>query len=235
MVKKAVKKKIKKKISAAKHPVKVIKKTVTTTTTTTPIKPTAKKKSTKKKKAVKKKTAKKRTNPIRRSKIPKDDAKLQRALIENFIALQKVMVNLSAKFDDLSTNISKLLELFEISAKALAEKDLTVEKTAKDDERIMKKMDNLYEQNRVIARGLTLMHDRLSEEPEERIKERDHMPFPIITENPSREPPMPRTPPMQPPMKRSLPQRPIPTQGNIEGYQKSIASEQSTEFKKLPQ
>ncbi len=222
--KKSVKKKSskRKKPSTSKHPVKVTKKTVTTTTTTTPLKSTRKKKT-----SSKRKPAKKRKVTIKSPKIPKDDAKLGKVLIENFVALQKVMVNLSAKFDDLSNKKSKLLELFEISAKALAEKDLTVEKTARDDEKIIKKMDNLYEQNRVIARGLTLMHDRLSEEPEERINERDNMPFPIIRESPQGAP-MPR--PMPKPFNKS--KRPAPNKNSMEGYQKSIASEPT--FKKLP-
>jgi len=44
------------------------------------------------------------------------EIKVERALIENFIGLQKVMVSLSAKFDNLSSQISNLLHLFELSA-----------------------------------------------------------------------------------------------------------------------
>ena len=40
----------------------------------------------------------------------------------NFISLQKVLTNLSGRFDELSDNMSKLLQLFEISAKTFAEK-----------------------------------------------------------------------------------------------------------------
>lgn len=208
MVKKVVKKK-------KATPIKVIKKTVTTTTT-----------HHKSKTKPKKKTTKKRRPTIRTPKISKDDAKLGRVLIENFVGLQKVMVNLSVKFDDLSNKISKLLELFEISAKTLAEKDLTIEKTARDDTRIMREMGNLSEQNKIIARGLTLMHNRLSEEPEEPIERQPQMPFPAPSRNP----------PMRQPMKRPMPAAPerkvMPTKGSTEGYQKSIASEPT--FKKLP-
>jgi len=206
MVKKVVKKnKASKKKTA---PVKVVKKTVTITTT--PHK--SKNKQTKRKPTMK--------SP----KISKDDGKLGRVLIENFVGLQKVMVNLSVKFDDLSSKISKLLELFEISAKALAEKDLTVEKTARDDTQIMKEMGNLSEQNKVIARGLTLMHNKLSEEPGHPIERQHQMPFPIPSRNP----------PMQQPMKRPIAnqERVTPNKNSVEGYQKSIASEPT--FKKLP-
>jgi len=87
---------------------------------------------------------------------------IEKALIENFIALQKVMTNLSIKFDNLSTQISKLLELFEISAKSLAEKDFS-EKGERDDKIIIEKLNNLIEQNKLLAKGLTLMHDRIPE------------------------------------------------------------------------
>ena len=185
------------------------------------------KKRVKKKKTVsKKKTPKKRIvrkQVIRSPKIPKDDARLGRVLIENFVGLQKVMVNLSVKFDDLSNKISKLLELFEISAKVLAEKDLTIEKTARDDTKILQEIGNLAEQNKVVARGLTLMHDRLSGKPEEIMERPPQMPFPVP----------PRNPPMRQPMQKPIaePRRQVtPNEGSVEGYQKSIASEP---FKKL--
>ncbi len=47
---------------------------------------------------------------------------LDKILIDNFINLQKVLTNLSVKFEDLSSNITKLLQLFEISAKSFGEK-----------------------------------------------------------------------------------------------------------------
>jgi len=189
-------------------------------------------KTTTKKKIPVKKTKKRviKKPIIRRPVLPKSEVKLERVLIENFVGLQKVMVNLSVKFDSLTNKISKLLELFEISAKALAEKDFNLEKETKDTEKVLGKIDGLAEQNKVIARGLTLMHDRLSEEPE--------------------------YPPMQKPLKQPMPQpqqpqmqKPIPAPGksvipmqsttDMTGYQKSISSQlsypQKTQrFKKLP-
>lgn len=94
--------------------------------------------------------------------LPKE-MRVERVLVENFIALQKVMTNLSIKFDRLSDRIDKLLELFEISAKALAEKEYGSEKGNKDNEKIIKKIDNLFEQNKIIARGLSLLHENGSE------------------------------------------------------------------------
>ena len=92
------------------------------------------------------------------------EIKIERALVENFIALQKVMVNLSGKFDDLSGQISKLLELFEISAKSLAKRDFEdLDKENIATKRIMEKLDNLTQQAGLIGRGLALIHEANSE------------------------------------------------------------------------
>lgn len=96
----------------------------------------------------------------------KESVMLEKKLIENFIALQKVMTNLSVKFDTLSDKISKLLDVFEISAKALAEKDF--EKYEKSDNKdILEKLDKLIEQNKTIARGVAIMHEGHSHEEED--------------------------------------------------------------------
>ncbi|MEK6945226.1 MAG: hypothetical protein AABW63_00335 [Nanoarchaeota archaeon] len=85
-------------------------------------------------------------------------------LLENFVSLQRVMTNLAVKLDDLSSNISKLLELFEISAKALAEKDFDVEKDNRD---ILDKLNGLVDQNKILARGMALMHERIPREQQQ--------------------------------------------------------------------
>ena len=84
---------------------------------------------------------------------------IEKALVENFISLQKVMANLSVKFDNLTEQITKLLEIFEISAKALAEKDLEKFQNS-DNAELLKRLDNVLEQNKIIAKGLTLMHEK---------------------------------------------------------------------------
>ena len=77
---------------------------------------------------------------------------VEKILVENFVSLQKVMTNLSYKFDELSSQISKLLELFELSATALAKKDINFTKPM-DEEKIMGKLNNILDQNKTIARG----------------------------------------------------------------------------------
>ena len=100
---------------------------------------------------------------------------IEKALIENFIALQKVMTNLSVNFDGLSDKISKLLDLFEVSAKTLAEKDFNADRKGRKDEDLSKKLDELVDQNKIIARGLTLLHENPghgSQEPSEPISQK---------------------------------------------------------------
>lgn len=86
----------------------------------------------------------------------KEEEKLEKILIENFVSLQKVMTNLAVRMDTLTEQISKLLQVFEISAKALAEKDFDKLETGNNKE-MLEKLDKLLEQNKIIARGLTLM------------------------------------------------------------------------------
>lgn len=90
---------------------------------------------------------------------------LEQTLIDNFISLQKVLTNLAIKFDELSSNISKMLQLFEISAKSFAEKysgEAPINQMDVDKE-FLKKLDSLLEQNKVISKGIMLMEDRIKE------------------------------------------------------------------------
>ena len=115
-------------------------------------------------KAISKIKSSKKSHSKKRSSGPtKKTRDTERILIENFVSLQKVMVNLSVKFEDLTQQISKLLDLFEISAKALAEKDFEVEKSNKENIEILGKIDNILDQNKTIAKGLSLMHERIDE------------------------------------------------------------------------
>ena len=79
-----------------------------------------------------------------RLEIIKQPSQVERALIENSISLQKVLTNMAIKLDSLSDQISKLLELFEISAKSFAEKDLISE--AQNHRQIIEKLDKLIGQ-----------------------------------------------------------------------------------------
>jgi hypothetical protein len=97
----------------------------------------------------------KQKEKINRSNNP-ENVKIEQVLIENFVSLQKVMTTLAVKFDGLSNQISKLLELFEISAKTLAERGYLTE----DNKKVVEKLDNLLEHNKVIAKGIALLHEK---------------------------------------------------------------------------
>jgi len=97
-------------------------------------------------------------------KLPKENSKDKinnELLINNFVQFQKVMIELSEKFEKLSNQISELLNLFEESAKILVKKEFEV---GKERERpnieMMSKIDRLLDQNKIIAKGLTLMGEK---------------------------------------------------------------------------
>lgn len=80
-------------------------------------------------------------------------------LIENFVGLQKAMINLSMKFENLSDNMSKLLNIFEMSAK-----DYLVNKgraTPEVDKDLLNKINSLLEQNKTIAKGLVMIEEKV--------------------------------------------------------------------------
>ena len=90
-------------------------------------------------------------------------AELEKMLIDNFVNLQRVLTNLSVKFDALSDNISKLLQLFELSAKSLAEKQSEEGNFPPNDQELRDKLETLLEQNKTLAKGLTLIESKLRE------------------------------------------------------------------------
>lgn len=189
-----------------------------------------------KKKSVKKKTTVKKAKPkiITKTVLPKKievnlQNNVEKILVENFVSLQKVMTNLSLKFDNLTGQISKLLELFELSAKSLAEKDFELERSNKDNKRVIEKIEGILEQNKTIARGLTLMNEKMDES----IMSQDIVePLPPIIQ-PPRLPPPRAVPPsqafqeaMSAPRSFHPPQikKPIVNHGGEEEYKKSISS-----------
>lgn len=88
---------------------------------------------------------------------------IQIALIDNFISLQKVMANLSLRFDELSTNINNLLKIFEASARSFSEKyssdgEISESEVSLD---IANKISQLFEQNKTISKGIMLIEEKL--------------------------------------------------------------------------
>jgi hypothetical protein len=133
------------------------------------------------------------------------------------------MVNLSEKFINLSSQISRLLELFETSAKTLAEKGF------EDNREIINKLDSLLDQNRIIAKGIFLLHEEVEEENEMPTEQRHLMipkPIQMPKQIPMQNPQMPtiqQNPPMQrQQVQQSQNQGQVPSE--MQGYQKSISS-----------
>ena len=114
----------------------------------------------------------KKSTPISATTQSSPTSQTEKILVENFVALQKVIVNLSEKFTNLSSQISKLLELFETSARTLAQEGF------EDNKEIVNKLDSLLEQNKVIARGIALLHEE-EEEIEEFPENMQKEPTPI--------------------------------------------------------
>jgi len=113
---------------------------------------------------VKKVTRKKAETPEKKKTEPKKKKMTAREreelLIENFVGLQKAMTNLSIRFEGLSSNIVKLLQVFEESAKSL------VGGKHDDDKAMLNKIDSLLDQNKTIAQGLVLMESKLRKRSE---------------------------------------------------------------------
>lgn len=104
--------------------------------------------------------AKKRRKSSNR-KVAVSPPKLDKAILENLVALQKIHTGLAEKFDKLAGEISQLLGLFEATAKSFT-KNAVLGEYEKDKE-FLEKIDKLLDQNKTLAKGLTLMEERLRE------------------------------------------------------------------------
>lgn len=82
---------------------------------------------------------------------------MQEILIDNFVGLQKAMTNMSIRFESLSDQIRKLLEVFELSAKSL----ISQAPDSKEKEDVLGKINELLDQNKTLARGLVILEDKL--------------------------------------------------------------------------
>lgn len=96
----------------------------------------------------------------KKRKIPEGDGSgIEDKLVENLVSLQKVHIDLAEKFDKLTKEISSLLALFEIAARSFSKHPAS--KTVETDKEFLEKIDKLLEQNKTIAKGLTLMEDQM--------------------------------------------------------------------------
>ena len=120
---------------------------------------------------------------------------LDHEVLKNLVELQKVHINLAEKFDHLSKEISHLLALFELTARNFAK---NVPQTAEyqKDKDFLDKIDRLLEQNKVLAKGLSIMEDQIRER--------------IYSPQPQRAPGMPEKKPEEPQFQPSMASRSRP-------------------------
>ncbi len=104
---------------------------------------------------------KKRKTKSSSSKPKTPNQKLTKTLAENLVELQKIHVNLAEKFDNLSKQLSSLLSLFEMAAQSFAKHPGI--KASERDREFLEKIDKLLEQNKTIAKGLTMMEGKVRE------------------------------------------------------------------------
>lgn len=98
---------------------------------------------------------------VRASAVVKENP-VEKHLIENMIHLQKIHADTAEKFDKLSRQISELLVLFEMAARSFSKQQISPVITERDKE-FIEKVDKLLDQNKTIAKGLTLMEERIRE------------------------------------------------------------------------
>jgi hypothetical protein len=113
---------------------------------------------------------------------------LEQQLAENLVALQKVNIHLAEKFDKMEKQLSELLQLFEMAARSLAKQPEN--QTSQKDKEFLNKIDRLLDQNKTIAKGLTLMEDHV------RSRIQDHKPQQAFSQ---------QEPEARPPIGRPLP------------------------------
>ena len=111
-----------------------------------------------------------------------EDTNLENKIVENLIELQKVHTNLAEKFDKLAKEISNLLALFELTAKNIS-RNIPSQTGGVKDEEFLEKINKLLEQNKTIAKGLTLMEEKVREKmyapsPQSQAKREEHVNFP---------------------------------------------------------
>jgi len=106
--------------------------------------------------------------------VEKSGKNIEHILMQNSVEMQKIMTKLIERFENLSNKISELLELFEDSAKILVKKEIETGKIDHLNEELLEKINKLMDQNKVIARGLSLIHEKKSPELKPQSRQEDN-------------------------------------------------------------
>jgi len=150
----------------------------------------------------------------------------EKLLEENFVSLQKVFTNLAIKFETLSDQIAKLLEVFEISARSFIEKQKEG-KFEEKDERVIEKLDDLIDQNKTIADALSALAEHISQYYNEENYEETSQPYAEqqYDEEYSEEPVYPE---QAPPIQEQFP--PTPRQTFPRQYPQQVQQRNESEY-----
>ncbi len=112
----------------------------------------------KKVKTVKTVTTVEEKHPKKKSSKRVVSEKIELSLAKNIIELQKIHTNMIEKFDKLSDQLTVLLNLFESTARTFASNPEI--KASEKDREFLEKIDKLLEQNKTIAKGLTMIEEK---------------------------------------------------------------------------
>jgi hypothetical protein len=91
---------------------------------------------------------------VTEEKLIKSLIKRDEILVDNFVGLQKAMVNVSVKFNELTDRIDKLLDIYQKAA------DVFVQKQIREGDRrveLDRKVTNVMQQNKTLARRQVMM------------------------------------------------------------------------------
>lgn len=89
-------------------------------------------------------------------------------LIQNEIEMQKILADLSLEIKNLTSELSKLVELFSEASKTLSDEKISKDIEKEDMKNIGTKVETLVDQNKTIAKGLLLMESAMRDTMEKK-------------------------------------------------------------------
>lgn len=95
------------------------------------------------------------------TKAKNETSETEKLILQNNVELQKILTDLSFSMMKLSDRIDKLVSLFEQTVKTVSEKEMQEEMNGK---RINDKLDMLVSQNKLLAQGVSMVHEKLPEQ-----------------------------------------------------------------------
>jgi len=85
------------------------------------------------------------------------------ALVENSVALQRVLADLAGNLKGLSDELSQLVALFKEASKSISEEKTSEEISRQEILGMNDKLERLLDQNKTIAKGIVLVESAMRE------------------------------------------------------------------------